>query len=75
MQIILSIIDRGNNSYIIHFSIRRIILFIPILLISMMLSGQETNDYEEAKAETLEAMKAGETFPVSITIYDQYRID
>jgi microcin C transport system substrate-binding protein len=30
---------------------------------------------EEAKAETLEAMKADKTFPVSITIYDQYQND
>jgi microcin C transport system substrate-binding protein len=30
---------------------------------------------EEAKAETLEAKKNGDTFPVSITIYDQYRND
>jgi microcin C transport system substrate-binding protein len=29
----------------------------------------------EAKAETLEAKKNGDTFPVSITIYDQYRND
>ncbi|MDF1812540.1 MAG: extracellular solute-binding protein [Verrucomicrobiales bacterium] len=30
---------------------------------------------EEAKKETLEARKAGKTFPPSIKVYDQYKID
>lgn len=30
---------------------------------------------EAARKETLEAMKKGETYPVSIEIYDQYRVD
>ena len=58
----------NNNFYL---SSRRIILFIPILLISMMLSGQETNDYEEAKAEIIETFGL---FPSMFEAFPSYAL-
>jgi AhpD family alkylhydroperoxidase len=60
-----------KTNYSISTCIKRIIFIIPLLLISMTLSAQDTSDYEKAKSEIKETFG---TFPSWFDSYPKYAL-